>query len=148
MSFQNYDSFQNQQGQQDAGGAGPGAPPQQDAAMGGQPMGGQAMGGQLPDNSVGQFQGGNGGDPGSAGGQQPGGDAKTTLWYGSTSHLCLESSSGQSILSHLLSLVAATAGVAQLDTENNINILSGWANSNHGSTRTLFVACGTTWASK
>lgn len=71
MSFENYGSFQNQQGQQDASGAGPGAPQQQDATMGG----------QLPDNSAAQFQGGNGGDPGSAGGQQPGGDAKTTLWY-------------------------------------------------------------------
>lgn len=72
MSFENYSSFQNQQGQQDAGGAGSGAPQQQDTTMGG----------QLPDNPAAQFQGGNGGDPGSAGGQQPGGDAKTTLWYG------------------------------------------------------------------
>ena len=70
MSFQNYDSFQNQQGQQDAGGAGPGVPQQQDASMGGQHQ----------DNSPGPFQGGNPGDPGSAGGQQQGGDAKTTLW--------------------------------------------------------------------
>ena len=71
MSFPNYDSFQNQQGQQDAGGAGPGAPQQQDPTMGG----------QLPDNSqAASFQGGNGGDPGSAGGPQQGGDAKTTLW--------------------------------------------------------------------
>lgn len=70
MSFENYSAFQ-QQGQQDAGGAGPGVPQQQDTTMGG----------QLPDNSAAQFQGGNGGDPGSAGGQQPGGDAKTTLWY-------------------------------------------------------------------
>lgn len=69
MSFQ-YDSFQNQQGQQDGGGARPGPPQEQDAAMGG----------QIPDNSAAQFQGGNGGDPGSAGGQQ-GADAKTTLWY-------------------------------------------------------------------
>lgn len=71
MSFENYSSFQNQQGQQDAGGAGSGAPQQQDTTMGG----------QLPDNPAAQFQGGSGGDPGSAGGQQPGGDAKTTLWY-------------------------------------------------------------------
>ena len=70
MSFPNYDSF-NQAGQQDASGAGPAAPPQQDSAMGG----------QVPDSSQGQFQAGNGGDPGSAGGQQQGGDAKTTLWY-------------------------------------------------------------------
>lgn len=70
MSFQ-YDSFQNQQGQQDGSGARPGAPQEQDVALGG----------QMPDNSAAQFQGGNGGDPGSAGGQQQGGDAKTTLWY-------------------------------------------------------------------
>ena len=71
MSFDNYGAFQNQQGQQEAGGAGPGAPQQQDASMGG----------QMSDNPAAQFQGGNGADPGSAGGQQPGGDAKTTLWY-------------------------------------------------------------------
>ena len=70
MSFQNYDSFP-QQGQQGDVGAGPGGPPQQD----------QNMGGQIPPNSAGGFQGGNGGDPGSAGGQAQGGDAKTTLWY-------------------------------------------------------------------
>lgn len=70
MSFQNYDNFP-QQGQQGDGGAGPGGPPQQD----------QNMGGQMPPNSAGGFQGGNGGDPGSAGGQPQGGDAKTTLWY-------------------------------------------------------------------
>lgn len=70
MSFQTYDSFQAQQGQPDAGGAGPGVPQQQDSAMGG----------QNPDNSPAGFQGGNVGEPGSAGGQ-PGGDAKTTLWY-------------------------------------------------------------------
>ncbi|KAI4171999.1 MAG: hypothetical protein LQ343_003908 [Gyalolechia ehrenbergii] len=72
MSTQNYDSFQGQYGSQDAGAAGAGAPPQQDTAMGG----------QLPDNPQGQFQGGNGGDPGSAGGQPQGADQKTTLWMG------------------------------------------------------------------
>lgn len=70
MSFQNYDSFQNQPGQQEAGSAGPGGQQQQDTAMGG----------PMPENAGQQFQGGNGGDPGSAGGPQ-GGDAKTTLWY-------------------------------------------------------------------
>lgn len=70
MSFQNYDSFQNQPGQQEAGSAGPGGQQPQDTAMGG----------QMPENAGQQFQGGNGGDPGSAGGPQ-GGDAKTTLWY-------------------------------------------------------------------
>ncbi|KAI4208251.1 MAG: hypothetical protein LQ346_000131 [Caloplaca aetnensis] len=72
MSAQNYESFQGQYGGQDAGTAGAGPPPQQDAAMGG----------QLPENPQGQFQGGNGGDPGSAGGQAQGADQKTTLWMG------------------------------------------------------------------
>lgn len=70
MSF-SYETFQAQQPQQDGSGSRPGAPPEQDATMGG----------QIPDNSVQQFQGGNGGDPVSAGGQREGGDAKTTLWY-------------------------------------------------------------------
>lgn len=69
MSFQ-YDAFPNQQGQQDASGARPGASQEQQ----------DAMGGPMPDNSVAQFQGANNGDPGSAGGQQQVGDAKTTLW--------------------------------------------------------------------
>ncbi|MCJ1350258.1 MAG: hypothetical protein MMC33_000239 [Icmadophila ericetorum] len=71
MSFQNYDNFQAQQGQSDAGGAGQGVPQQQDTQMGG----------QNPEGQQAQFQGGNVGEPGSAGGQ-PGGDAKTTLWMG------------------------------------------------------------------
>lgn len=71
MSFQNYENFSNQQGQQDAGAAGSGAPQQQDITMVG----------QMPDNPAAQFQAGNGGDLGSAGGPQQGGDAKTTLWY-------------------------------------------------------------------
>ena len=75
MSFQTYDNFP-QQGQQGDGGAGPGGPPQQDPNMGG----------QMPPNSTGGFQGGNGGDPGSAGGQSQGGDAKTTLWYDTFFH--------------------------------------------------------------
>ncbi|KAL8950657.1 MAG: hypothetical protein Q9222_003316 [Ikaeria aurantiellina] len=72
MAAQPFDGFQGQYGSQDAGGAAAGAPPQQDPAMGG----------QLPENPQGQFQGGNGGDPGSAGGQPQGSDAKTTLWMG------------------------------------------------------------------
>lgn len=71
MSAQNYESFQGQYGGQDASTAGAGPPPQQDTAMGG----------QLPENPQGQFPGGNGGDPGSAGGQAQGVDQKTTLWY-------------------------------------------------------------------
>ena len=68
MSFQTYEPFQNPPGQQDGGNAGPGVPQQEN------PMGVQQM-----DTSAVPFQGGNGGEPGSAGGQ-PGGDAKTTLW--------------------------------------------------------------------
>ena len=69
MSFQNYENFPGQQGGQD-GGAGPGVPqPPQDAQMGG----------QMPDNGT-QYQAGNGGQPGSAGGQSQS-DEKTTLWY-------------------------------------------------------------------
>lgn len=75
MSFPNYDSFNNQQGQQEPGGAGPGAPQQQDTPMVG----------QHPDNAQGQFQPGNPGDPGAAGGPQQGGEAKTTLWYAKSS---------------------------------------------------------------
>ena len=70
MSFPNYEPFQNQQGQQDASNVGLGGPSQQESTMGG----------QMPENAGQQFQGGNGGDPGSAGSQQ-GGDTKTTLWY-------------------------------------------------------------------
>ena len=78
MSFQNYEGFQGQPGPQDVSGAAGGAPPQPD----------NAMSAQMQDNTV-QFQGGNGGDPGSAGGQQPGGDAKTTLWYDPAHYLIL-----------------------------------------------------------
>ena len=66
MNFQSYDSFQNQGGQQDGGNAGPGGPQQENNPMSGQQM----------DQSPAGFQGG---EPGSAGGQQ-GGDVKTTLW--------------------------------------------------------------------
>ena len=66
MSFQNYDGFQGQPGQQDPTG---GVPPQQDAGMGG----------GMSDPVGQQYSGGNGVDPGSAGGQQ-GGESKTTLW--------------------------------------------------------------------
>lgn len=69
MSFQNYEQFQGQPGPQDPGSAGTGVPQQQDNSMGGPQM----------DNSAVPFQGGNVGEPGSAGGQQ-GGDVKTTLW--------------------------------------------------------------------
>ena len=89
MSFQNYEGFQNPQGQPDVSGAAAGAPPQQDTPMGG----------QMQDNA-GQFQGGNSGDPGSAGGQQPGGDAKTTLWYDPILP-CTSDKSGVALCSHI-----------------------------------------------
>ncbi len=73
MATPNYETFQNQYDAQGASAAGAVVPPQQDTSMGG----------QLPDNTQAQFQGGNGGDPGSAGGQPQGTDAKTTLWYDS-----------------------------------------------------------------
>lgn len=72
MSFQNYENFPGQQGQQDGAGAGPGGPPPQDPSQ----MTGQMMGGE-----AGQFQGGNGAPPPTAGGQPQEGDQKTTLWY-------------------------------------------------------------------
>ncbi|KAL8820565.1 MAG: hypothetical protein Q9223_001245 [Gallowayella weberi] len=72
MAAPNFENFQGQFGAPDGGVSGASAPPQQD----------NAMGGQLPDNNQAQFQGGNGGDPGSAGGQPQGADAKTTLWMG------------------------------------------------------------------
>ncbi len=77
MSFP-YETFQNQQAQQDGSGARPGPPAEQDTPMGG----------QMPDNAAAQYQGGNGGDPVSAGGQREGGDAKTTLWYVVTTPIC------------------------------------------------------------
>ena len=72
MSFQNYENFPSQQTGQDAGGAGAGAPPQQDTQLGG----------QIPGSAGGQYEAGNNTQPGSAGGQTQEGDAKTTLWMG------------------------------------------------------------------
>ncbi|KAF2493977.1 RNA-binding domain-containing protein [Lophium mytilinum] len=69
MSFQNYDSFQGQQPTEEGGAPG-GAGPQQQQQ---QPQMGQPI-----ENSQAQFQGGNMGAPGSAGGEQSG-DSKTTL---------------------------------------------------------------------
>jgi hypothetical protein len=71
MSFQNYDSFQGQGQPTEEGGAPSGASAQQQQ----QPQMGQPI-----ENSQAQFQGGNMGAPGSAGGEQSG-DSKTTLWY-------------------------------------------------------------------
>ena len=74
MSFPNYENVPGQPGgQQEFGGAGPGGPPQQQQDP-------SQMGGQMMDQSVAQYQGGNG-QPGSAGGQSQEGDQKTTLWY-------------------------------------------------------------------
>ena len=136
MSFQNYDNFP-QQGQQGDVGAGPGGPPQQD----------QNMGGQIPPNSAGGFQGGNGGDPGSAGGQAQGGDAKTTLWYDTFSlwfwlyqstwpldHTLLQDFRSAMLV---ISLCAETADDG-----------TGWASLSPGSTKILCGQFGTTWVSK
>lgn len=68
MSFQSYEAFQNQPGQQEAGGAGNGVPQPQDGAMPGQQM----------DNTPVPFQGVNPGEMGPGG--SPGGEIKTTLW--------------------------------------------------------------------
>ncbi|KAI9722152.1 MAG: hypothetical protein M1828_004834 [Chrysothrix sp. TS-e1954] len=94
MSFPNYESYQGQQGSEEAPGGGPNMQPQQNQMgqqppMGQQnpmmqqiPMGPQTPMGQQSAGSPGPFSGGNGAPPGSAGGQQPGGDPKTTLWMG------------------------------------------------------------------
>ena len=68
--FPNYDYPQNPQAPEDAAGPGQVSNQQQQAPMG-----------QPADTSPGPFQAGNG-DPNAAGGPQPGGDAKTTLWMG------------------------------------------------------------------
>lgn len=67
MSFQNYDNFPSQQGGQDAGPGAGGPPQQQDSQMSG---------------GGGPYEGGNNGQPGSAGGQSQDGESKTTLWMG------------------------------------------------------------------
>ncbi|KAI9729327.1 MAG: hypothetical protein M1834_006998 [Cirrosporium novae-zelandiae] len=76
MSFQNYDSFQNQHPGPEAAAATPGAAPPQENPMAAQP-GSDAI-------TPAPFQGSSAGEPGSAGGPGPqqGGDAKTTLWMG------------------------------------------------------------------
>ena len=70
MSFPNYDAFQGQQHSEDPASSGAtGAQNQQNPMT------------QAPGSSPAPFQGGNGGQSGSAGGDQQGGDSKTTLWY-------------------------------------------------------------------
>jgi hypothetical protein len=69
MSFQNFDSFQNQHQPADAAAAG-GAPPTADTNMTGQ-----------GDPSPAPFQGGTPGEPSAGQVSQQGGDGKTTLWY-------------------------------------------------------------------
>lgn len=136
MSFQNYDNFP-QQGQQGDVGAGPGGPPQQD----------QNMGGQIPPNSAGGFQSGNGGDPGSAGGQAQGGDAKTTLWYDALSlRLWLYQSTwpfGHTLLQYFRG-AALVVCLCAAKADNG----TGWASLNPGSTKILCGQFGTTWVSK
>jgi hypothetical protein len=69
MSFQNFDSFQNQHTPGD-GSAGAGAPNAADATMSGQ-----------GDPSAASFQGQNAPEGSGAQVPQQGGDGKTTLWY-------------------------------------------------------------------
>lgn len=150
MTTPNYDNFSTQYDGQGAGGAGAGAPPQQDPAMGG----------QMPDNGQGQFQGGAGGDPGSAGGQPQGTDAKTTLWYVSNpSHfycpaMCLldmEWTTPSLCFPYCHLWDCHHIGLPPQENSNPTESLTdflGWESSNHGLMRTLFEACGTTWVSK
>ncbi|KKK26193.1 mRNA binding post-transcriptional regulator (Csx1), partial [Aspergillus rambellii] len=70
MSFQNFDSFQNQHPAADAAAAAPGAPASADTTMTGQ-----------ADPTTGQFQGPAPGEPTAPAGSQQGNDGKTTLWY-------------------------------------------------------------------
>ena len=136
MSFQNYDNFP-QQGQQGDVGAGPGGPPQQD----------QNMGGQIPPNSAGGFQGGNGGDPGSAGGQAQGGDAKTTLWYDAFSFWLWLYQSTWPFDHTLLQFFRGAALVVSLCAVK-ADDGTGWASLSPGSTKILCEQFGTIWVSK
>ncbi|KAK2796846.1 hypothetical protein FQN50_009407 [Emmonsiellopsis sp. PD_5] len=70
MSFQNFETFQNQHGAADPAAAASGAPAATDTAMTGQ-----------SDPSPAPFQGPSAGEP-SSGAAQQGGEAKTTLWMG------------------------------------------------------------------
>lgn len=142
MSSQNYDSFQQgQYGPQDPSSAGAGAAPQQDSAMGA----------PLPENPQAPFQGGNGGDPSSAGGPSQGNDAKTTLWYVDFSVL-IPSGNCISPMVHTgrpkPSLTRLIHANASLDSRSTLTSLLGWASSSHGSMRISSVAFGITWASK
>lgn len=70
MSFQNFESFQNQHPTADAAAAAPGAPAPADTTMTGQ-----------ADPTTGSFQGPAPGEPNAAPVSQQGNDGKTTLWY-------------------------------------------------------------------
>lgn len=70
MSFQNFDSFQNQHPSADAAAAAPGAPATADTTMTGQ-----------ADPTAGSFQGPAPGEPSAAPVAQQGNEGKTTLWY-------------------------------------------------------------------
>lgn len=69
MSFQNFDTFQNQHAAADSAAAA-GAVPPTDTSMTGQ-----------TDPTPAPFQGPTSGEPSAAGGAPQGGEAKTTLWY-------------------------------------------------------------------
>lgn len=70
MSFQNFDSFQNQHPAADAASAAPGAPAAADTTMTGQ-----------ADTTPAPFQGPTPGEPSTAAVPQQGVEGKTTLWY-------------------------------------------------------------------
>ena len=70
MSFQNFESFQNQHPAADAAAAAPGAPATADTTMTGQ-----------ADPSTAAFQGPAPGEPNAAPVPQQANEGKTTLWY-------------------------------------------------------------------
>lgn len=74
MSFQNFDSFQNQHPAADAAAAASGAPATADTAMTGQ-----------ADPATASFQGPAPGEPNAAPVSQQPAEGKTTLWYAFTS---------------------------------------------------------------
>lgn len=70
MSFQNFDTFQNQHAAADSAAAAAGGAPPPDTTMTGQ-----------TDPTPAPFQGPPSGEPSAPAGAAQGGEAKTTLWY-------------------------------------------------------------------
>lgn len=146
-AFPNYE-FQNQQGAEDNGANNPTqVPPQQQAPPMAQPS----------DSGPAPFQGA-GADPGSAGGPQAGGDAKTTLW--SVGFCFLHPLPGWDALDRCRSsrspqsneIVGTRSNRYQTCRWASLVLTSrffpGWVNSNRGSTRTLCGASGLVWVSR